>query len=74
MLQVFEAFALVVHFWMVFSEVVCSIVVCFTPVDAEVALADAITDPVEAHIDGFVAALLDSVIGDACCGIVVGIN
>ena len=28
----------------------------------------------EAHIDSFGAALLDSVIGNACCGIVVGIN
>ena len=59
---------------MMFGEVVRSIVICFTPVDAEVALADAVTDPVEAHIDGFGAALLDNVIGDACCGIVVGIN
>ena len=59
---------------MVFSRVVCIIVVCFTSVDAEVALSDAVTDPVEAHIDGFGAAFLDSVIGNACCGIVVGIN
>ena len=44
------------------------------PLDAEVALADALADPVEAHIDGFGAALLDSVIGYACCGIVVSIN
>ena len=59
---------------MMFGEVVRSIVICFTPVDAEVAWADAVTDPVEAHTNGFVAALLDSVIGDACYGIVVGIN
>ena len=59
---------------MVFGEVVRSIVVWFTPVDAEVALADAVTDPVEAHIDGFGAAFPDSVIGDAWCDIVVGIN
>ena len=38
------------------------------------ALADAVTDPVEAHINVFGAALLDSVIGDACCVIVVRIN
>ena len=74
MLQVLEAFALLVHCWMVFGELVCSIVVCFTPVDAEVALADAVTDPVEAHIDIFGVALLDSFIGDACGGVVVGIN
>ena len=66
MLQVLEAFVLVVHCWMVFVEVFRSIFVCFTPVDAEVALEDAVTDPGEAHIDGFGAALLDSVIGDAC--------
>ena len=74
MLQVLEAFELVVHCWMVFGEVVRSIVVYFTPVNAKVALADAVTDPVEAHIDGFGAALLDSVIVYSCCGIVVFIN
>ena len=67
-------FELVVHFWKIFDEVVHSIVICFTPVDAEVALAEAVTYSVEAHIDGFGAAFLDSVIGNACCGIVVGIN
>ena len=51
---------------MVFGEVVCSIIVCLTPVDAEVALADAVKDQVEAHIGGFGAALLEIVIGDAC--------
>ena len=65
MLQVLEAFALVVRFGMVFGEVVCSIVVCFLPVDAGVDLVDAVTDPVEAHIDSFGLALLDSVLGDA---------
>ena len=74
MLNVLEEFALVVHCWMVFSRVVCIIVVCFTSVDAEVALSDAVTDPVEAHIDGFGAALLESIIAYACCGIIVGIN
>ena len=38
------------------------------------ALADAVTDPVEAHIEGFGVAFLDIVIGDAFCSIVVGIN
>ena len=59
---------------MMFGEVVRSIFICFTPVDAELDLVDAVTDPVEAHIDGFGAALLDSVIEHACCIIVVGIN
>ena len=57
-----------------FGEVFRSIVICFTPVDAELALADAVTDPLEAHINGFGVALLDSVVVDACCGIVLGIN
>ena len=74
MLQVLEAFALVLHCWMMFGEVVRSIVVCFTPVDTEVAVADAVTDQVEAHIEGFGAELLDSIIGNACCVIVAGIN
>ena len=59
---------------MMFGEVFCSIVIFFTPVDAELALADAVTDPLEAHINGFGVALLDSVVFDACCGIVFGIN
>ena len=59
---------------MIFGEVVRSIYICFTPVNAEVALAKVVTYPVEAYIDGFGAAFLNSVVGDACCGIVVGIN
>ena len=59
---------------MMFGEVFRSIVICFTPVDAELALADVVMDPLEAHIDGFGVALIGIVIGDACYGIVFGIN
>lgn len=50
---------------MVLGEIIGKIVTAFLPVDSELALADAIADPVEAHVDGFGAALLDSVVDDA---------
>jgi hypothetical protein len=34
----------------------------------ELALADAVTDPVKTHVDGFRALLLDGVIGNTDCG------
>jgi hypothetical protein len=50
---------------MVLGEIIGKIVTAFLPVDSELALADGIADPVEAHVDGFGAALLDSVVDDA---------
>ena len=35
------------------------------PMDTELALSDAIADPVEAHVDGFGLALFDAIIDDA---------
>ena len=53
-----------------FGEVI-SIVVAALPVDDELALTDAVADPVVAHVDGYGAALFDCVIGDAgCCAVV----
>ena len=57
---------------MVLGEVVCQVAGAFLPVDAELALTHAVFDPVEAHVDGFGAALLDSVVGNAHCAFVVG--
>jgi hypothetical protein len=48
-----------------FSEVVSQIGSAAAPVDKELALEDAVFDPVKAHVDGFGAALFDSVIGNA---------
>ena len=64
---------------MVVDRVVLGLVVamvCGTrhPVDAELALSDAVSDPVKAHVDGFGAALLDSVIDDAVGHFVVRLD
>ena len=43
------------------------------PVDMEVALADTVANPTEAHVDSFGAALFDCVVGYALdCAVVCG--
>ena len=44
------------------------------PIDMELALADTIANPVEAHVDRFGALLLDGVVGDAGSSAVVGLE
>lgn len=44
------------------------------PINMELALADAVANPVEAHINGFGAFLFDSVVGNASCSTVVCYN
>ena len=44
------------------------------PVDSEFALLDSISDPVEPHVHGFRALRLDSFVGDAFGGGVVGLD
>ena len=40
---------------------------CFgIPVEGELALVDAVSDPLEKHVDGAQVLLLDSSIDDAC--------
>ena len=41
------------------------------PFDAELALVDAVADPVEAHVDGFGALDVDCVCGKPDCTLVV---
>ena len=59
---------------MVLGEVVGQIVGAAAPVDEELAFGDAVFDPVEAHVDGFGAALFDSVIGNAGGAGVIGLD
>ncbi len=40
--------------------------------DEELAFVDAVANPIEAHVDGFGAALFDSVVGDTSSACVVG--
>jgi len=59
---------------MMFGEVIGKIVFALGPVDEELALADAIADPVKAHVDGFGPALFDGVVGNAGGTGIVGID
>lgn len=56
------------------GEVVGFVESAFLPVYMELALANAIANPVESHVDGFGATLFDSVIGDADGGAIVGLD
>ena len=51
---------------MVFCKIIRKIVGTAAPVDKELAFMDSVFDPVEAHVDCLGAALLDSIVGDAC--------
>ena len=57
-----------------FGEVVGQIVGTAAPVDKELALVDAVSDPVEAHVNGFGATLFDSVVCNAGGAGIVGLD
>ena len=57
---------------MVFGEIIGSIGFTFAPKNLELTLADAISDPVESHVDGFGALLFDGVSRDTTCSTVIG--
>jgi hypothetical protein len=58
---------------MMFGEIVSEIVGAAVPMDNEVALGNPIPNPVEAHVNGFVATLLDSTICNARSTGVIGL-
>ena len=58
----------------VFGIIVGNVDVAGCPENVEVALADAITDPVEAHVHGAAAFLFDGVIDYTVCACVVRLN
>ena len=45
-------------------KIICQVVGSTAPVDEKLALVDTVADPIKAHVDGFRAALLDSVVGN----------
>ena len=57
---------------MMLGKIIGTIGFAFIPENLELALADAITDPIKAHIDGFGSLLLDGVSCNATGSIVVG--
>jgi hypothetical protein len=66
-------YCLVMRRWMMFSKVVRFVEDSFFPVNVKLALTNAVTNPVEAHVDGFGAFLLDSIVGDARGGAIIGL-
>ena len=63
-MQVSGAHRLVVFGREVFGVVVGQIFVARSPMDTKLTLADTISHPVKAHVDGFGAALFDRVVDD----------
>ena len=60
---------------MVLCIVISFVENAFFPVDyEEVALVNTVSDPKEAHVNGFRPFLFDSVVGDTRCSAVVGLN
>jgi hypothetical protein len=58
--------------WVMFGIVICAIAGSAAPVDMELALSDAVADPVVSHIHRLRPALFDAVVGDATGGTIVG--
>ena len=73
-MQVLGAHEAMMVMGMMFREIIRKVVSALAPVDDELALADAVLDPVEFHIDAFGAALLDGVVGDAGGDGIVGLD
>ena len=59
---------------MMLGEVIGQVVGAGGPVDQELILIGAVLDPVEAHVHRFGATLLDLVIGETRCSVVVGLH
>ncbi len=60
--------------WVVFGVIITKVFFAWFPIDKEVALTDAVTDPIEPHVHGPRAALADGGIYDVKSGGVVGLN
>ena len=71
-MYVYGSYLFVMDGGMVFCVVIPVVSAAWGPVDMEVALADTVANPIEAHVDGFGAALFDCVVGYAFGGAVVG--
>ena len=59
---------------MVFCEVVCKVFGSFSPVDKELSLFDAISDPVKTHVHGLGATLFDRFVADAGGACIIGLD
>ena len=73
-MEVDGAHSAVVGGGMMFGEVVAVVVFAWGPKDLELALADTVADPIEAHVNCFGALLLDGVIDNSLSAGVVRLD
>ncbi len=59
---------------MVLGEVIGIVVETTAPVDDELAVGDAVFNPVETHVDGFGAALFDGIVGNSGGASIIGLD
>jgi hypothetical protein len=59
---------------MMFRKVVGLVEAALFPKDNELALTDTVTNPVEAHVNGFGSFLFNRIVGNAGSGAVVGLD
>ena len=59
---------------MVFGKVISFIENALFPVYKKLALADAVMNPIETHVDGFGALLFDTLVGNTSCSAVVSLD
>ena len=57
-----------------FREIISLVESSGTPINLELALSDAVFDPIEAHVDGLGVLLLDGVIANAGGGAIVRLD
>ena len=57
--------------WVMLGEVISKVRGCSLPVDSELSLLDAISDPVEAHVHGSGSSEFASLVGNLMCSCVV---
>ena len=57
-----------------FGEVIGNVNAARSPKDIEMALTDAVADPIKPHVHGSAASLFDGVIDDAVGACIVGLN
>ena len=60
--------------WVMFSEIISFVQNASSPINVELALADAVANPIKAHVECFGSFLFDRVVGDSRGGTVVGLN
>ena len=59
---------------MMLGEIIGLVDAAFAPINEKLSLSNAIANPIEAHVDGFGASLLDGIVSDTTCSAIVGLD